>query len=41
MIKTNLDVDLVRLIQDQVHVLVEADDNALEAHVDDVVQPDL
>ena len=37
----NLDVDLLRLVQDQVHVLVKADDNALQARVDNIVQPDL
>ena len=39
--ETNLDIDLVSLVQDQVHVLVETNDDALEANIDDIVQPDL
>ena len=36
-----LDVDLVSLVKNKIHVLIEADDNALKSDVDNVVKPNL
>ena len=36
-----LDVDLVSLVKNKIHVLIEADDNALKSDVDNVVEPNL
>ena len=36
-----LDVDLVSLVKNKIHVLVEANDNALKSDVDNVVKPNL